>query len=403
MSDQDARINFLAKKWKTGKITEEELREFETWYHSIDDSRRMVDHVASEEELKHRIFSKIATGLPTTSKRHIRSSKTYFRIGIAASIIVLLSLTGILFYHSGRNIALEQVQSLVENESLQHDVMPGTDKAVLVLGDGSRVVLEDGKKVISSEKTGRKIVSHNGRILFGPEKLPEGPLPKTVYNTVVTPSSGQYQVVLPDGSHVWLNAESSLKFPDHFTENKRQVELSGEGYFEVAQDLSRPFEVLIAGQKQKIEVLGTHFNINAYPNEQEVRTSLLEGKVRLVAGSNSILMHPGQESIVSRAPKKSNNIILYETNIQQAIAWKNGLFDFKDADIGMIMRVIARWYDVETEYSEKSSTKKFSGKIYRNVSLQEVLKILNYSGISAVLEHPENSQKKGKIMVYPQI
>ncbi|SEL81675.1 FecR family protein [Parapedobacter koreensis] len=401
MSYQESRINFLAKKWIAGKITEKEKLEFEAWYNAIDDAQPAVDFIAAKEALKRRILSKIEAGMQPPDRRPHLFSTPVFRIGIAAaSIVAVLSFAGILRYRNNQIIPLEGKRSLAENEPIkQHDVLPGSDKAILILGNGRRMLLANEEAIISTEMGKNKIMTTHGKLIFESGKLPDSTSLKITYNTILTPSSAQFQVVLPDGSRVWLNAESSLKFPDRFIGKKRRVELSGEGYFEVAQDPSKPFEVITDGQK--IEVLGTHFNINAYPNEQEIRTTLLEGKVRLIAGNNSVYMRPGQEGVSSTDPKTSNQIILRESDVKQTIAWKNGRFHFKDADIGTIMRSIARWYDVAINYPDGNSKKTFSGSIYRSATLQEALKILNYSGINATLKNSADSSKKGEIIVYP--
>lgn len=391
MAKQASRINFLAKKWKQGKMTDEEMREFEHWYRSFDDSEKKIDGYTSVEQLKQKIYQKIEGRIHTNQPLgNSPIKKQYKKWAVAASAITVLGFVGGYLYYNDHS-SLTHQSTVFTNEANQYDVMPGGNKAILLLGDGRQMVLEHGDSILLYNEGGDQVLSNGQKLIFD-IKTRENEI---AYNTIVTPSSGQFQVILPDGSHVWLNAESSLRFPSQFG-NKRQVVLTGEGYFEVAKDASKPFEVLADGQK--IQVLGTHFNVNAYADEGEVKTTLLEGSVRLIAGENSVLMRPGQESIVSRDPKMLNEIVLRESNVQQVVAWKDGLFDFNDANIGTIMRTIARWYNVEVAYDDEDF-RKFSGRIYRNVSLQEVLTILNYSGINTVLETSKLSDKNGKITV----
>ncbi len=395
MAKQGSRIDFLAQKWKRGEITGEEMREFEQWYNSFNDSKKEIDSCTSKDELKHKIYAAIKTRIAsdelTENSTAKRRSKKW--MAAAASLIAVLSVIGGYLYYQGLSRPAPMASFI--NDANQYDVLPGGNKAVLLLEDGRRVVLGHGDSVLLSHANGNQVSSDGQKLIFdikSQENIPSGTI---AYNTIVTPSSGQFQVILPDGSHVWLNAESSLKFPSQFGD-RRQVTLTGEGYFEVVENRSKPFEVVADGQT--IQVLGTHFNVNAYADETDVKTVLLEGQVRLIAGNNSVLMKPGQESIVPRNPATANEIILRESDGQQTIAWKSGLFDFRDADIGAIMRNISRWYNVEVAYRQADS-RKFSGRIYRNVSLQEVLTILNYSGINTVLEKSEWPDKNGKITV----
>jgi ferric-dicitrate binding protein FerR (iron transport regulator) len=188
-------------------------------------------------------------------------------------------------------------------------------------------------------------------------------------------------VILPDGSRVWLNAASTLRFPTAFTGNEREVALTGEAYFEVAKDNSRPFRVM-AGNMQ-VNVLGTQFNINAYPEESAIRTSLLEGSVRITNGNVSGLLKPGQQAVLDR---EEGNIKIKDVDMSGIVAWKNGLFQFEGADIITIMREISRWYDVEVVYAGKVPVRRFEGKISRNVQLSDVLEILELSNVKFTLE-----------------
>jgi ferric-dicitrate binding protein FerR (iron transport regulator) len=201
------------------------------------------------------------------------------------------------------------------------------------------------------------------------------------YNTLSTPRGGQYQLVLPDGSKVWLNASSSIHFPTAFAGHERNVELTGEAYFEIAKNKQKPFHVNVNGMQ--VEVLGTHFNVNAYGDEGAIKTSLLEGSVKIKKGNISGLLKPGQQGVLK---KNSTDLEIKNADMNEAIAWKNGLFEFDGADIKSIMREIGRWYDVDVVYAGKVPDRRFEGKISRDAQLSDVLKILALSNVKFSVE-----------------
>jgi ferric-dicitrate binding protein FerR (iron transport regulator) len=211
----------------------------------------------------------------------------------------------------------------------------------------------------------------------GPLTTHHSPL---AYNTIATPRGGQYQLVLADGSKVWLNASSGLRYPTAFTGKERRVELTGEGYFEVAKNASMPFHVQV--NQMDVEVLGTHFNINAYDDESAVKTTLLEGSVKVVkretanVKENPIVLQPGQQAEMK---PHSPLAINHSPNIEEVMAWKNGLFQFKAAGIETVLRQAARWYDVEFVY-KGNIPEKFSGQISRSANAEQLLKILELTG-----------------------
>ena len=201
------------------------------------------------------------------------------------------------------------------------------------------------------------------------------------YNTLSTSQGGQYQVLLPDGSKVWLNAVSSLRFPTVFTGKEREVELTGEAYFEVSKNRKKPFRVNVGGIH--ISVLGTHFNVNAYADDHEIRTSLLEGRVKVVKDQESDFLEPGQQAVVNN---KSSGIRVRYSDMNEVMAWKHGLFEFKGADITSIMRQISRWYDVEIVYAGEVPVRRFEGKISKTAPLSDVLQILELSDVKFAVE-----------------
>ena len=198
-----------------------------------------------------------------------------------------------------------------------------------------------------------------------------------VYNTISTPRGGQYQLVLADGSKVWLNAASTLRFPATFSGTERKVELTGEGYFEVAKNATMPFKVGLENGVE-VEVLGTHFNVMSYSDEEQVKTTLVEGKVKVLNGENNVMLRPNQQAKFTKSNKSL--VVDKDADVNKAIAWKNGLFDFDNDAITDIMRQLARWYDVEIQYSGNIVAQFYTGSIRRQVNISQVLFMLEQAG-----------------------
>ncbi|HEY0612173.1 MAG TPA: FecR domain-containing protein, partial [Chitinophaga sp.] len=254
------------------------------------------------------------------------------------------------------------------------DAMPGGNKAQLTLADGAIVELD-------SSRTGSLPAQGNVSVLARPGQLvynkTASQVPASVsYNILRTPKGGQYQLVLPDGTKVWLNAASSLRFPTQFTETTRSVDLTGEAYFEVAKNAAQPFHVKVEGMD--ITVLGTSFNIMAYTDENTIKTTLLEGAVKVTKGNEERLLHPGQQSQLEAG---SSIKVINNADIELAVAWKNGFTSFRSADIRTIMRQVMRWYNIEVEYEGEIPQRVFTGDIPRDARLSELLQLLEVSKI----------------------
>jgi transmembrane sensor len=266
-----------------------------------------------------------------------------------------------------------------------NDIKPGKNDAVLTLADGSKISLTDARQGELIKSKGISIVkAANGQLIYTIDSaaLKTGTdHPELAYNTITTPKGGEYQINLPDGTKVWLNAASSLKFPQTFTHlNERRVELSGEAYFEVFKNKKQPFKVLTpgfgGGRAQETEVLGTHFNISAYADDAETKTTLLEGSIRVKDPQKSskrdaVILVPGQQAILSNDQWNTINV-----DTEEAIAWKRGTFMFANADIESIMRKISRWYNVEVVYQGKISESNYLGTVSRFSKVSDVLDIL---------------------------
>lgn len=298
----------------------------------------------------------------------------WLKYAVAASVLIFMGIGTYLFLadHS------------TSSQIAKADFIPGGNKAVLTLSNGSTIILDNAKNGTLANQGDIAVNKvHDGEINYEAVNTgKEETRTKPSYNTITTPKGGQYHVVLADGSKVWLNAASSISFPTAFTGKERQVKITGEVYFEVAKNKMKPFFVRTGNQL--VEVLGTHFNINSYTDEPDIKTTLLEGavKIRQLNNSFSAFLKPGQQAI----NKSSGPILVKPADIEQAVAWKNGLFQINDASIESIMRQASRWYDVDVEYEGKIPQRQFSGKIKRDVKASEFLQMLAYFNVHFTIE-----------------
>jgi transmembrane sensor len=357
-SKENKRYQELASKWLDKTITAEEEAEFANWYNRDQDLELDIPEafVNNEDWHKSRMFKKIQQEI-----RPERSFLTRYRIAIAAILLISLS-CALLFYHYSPTIQ-DRPKDLVNN-----DILPGTNTAFLTLADGTKLSLTDHKSGKLAEQAGVKITKgKNAQLIY--TVLPSAGS-KVEYNTISTPRAGQYQVNLPDGTQVWLNAASSLRFPTNFSAaRERRVELIGEAYFEVAKDPKKAFKVSSAGQE--VTVFGTHFNINSYPDEQNTYTTLLEGSVSV----NGRLLKPEQQSIFN-----GKNIKVVPADLESVMAWKMGYFRFDDESLESIMKKVSRWYDVEVEFQDPDLKEmEFGGIVSRSERVSKVIRMLELS------------------------
>ncbi|OQP40769.1 hypothetical protein A4H97_14210 [Niastella yeongjuensis] len=307
----------------------------------------------------------------------IRRHRNWALVAACAAIVILASGTGYFWVNSSSFSNKDNPPAKLVNKTIT-DVLPGGNKAILTLADGSEVVLDSttagGLQVQGQTKV---LIQHNGSLAYHADKQMTGNAP-VLYNTVTTPNGGQYQIILPDGSRVWLNAASSIRFPIDFTGPQREVTITGEVYFEVAKDKTKPFKVNV-NNKSEVEVLGTHFNINSYGDDGNIMTTLLEGSVKVGRGQkaegreNSVVLKPGQQAILSQSSQTSR-IIPVQTD--EVMAWKNGLFNLAGAGLKDFMHQIERWYDVTVQYEGVVPDMEFQGKLNRAVPLSDILDYL---------------------------
>lgn len=403
------RYQELAEKWLNNTISPQENEEFLQWYNNGQENDIYVprDYADNDQELKRRIFSEINQSIsePVTSPSY--RVQSWFA---AAAVIIAVFAAGLYFSSETKEIKqyvadkviskpkivspLKRISPVSEIEDqksvMVNDIEAGENKAILTLGDGSKIILDDAKNGILANQGGNSVLkAAEGEVIYSFLSEVKDPLTidehtPVIYNTIETPKGGKFQIKLPDGSKVWLNAASSLRFPTVFNGSKRQVELKGEAYFEVSPDKSKIFEVNT--RNQVVQVLGTHFNINAYLDEPTVNTTLLEGSVRVsdLRTNISQLLKPGEQSQLSEQIEVIN---LKNTN--EAVAWKEGYFQFDEADIKTVMRQIERWYDVSVVYEGDLPNYRFGGEIERNLSLLQVLKVLEKTKVHFRLEGRE--------------
>jgi transmembrane sensor len=383
--NQSSRIVFLWQQFRQQKASTEEVDELLGLLQSgayDSDSRaylkQLLESTSPEipdkarwEPILQNILRQPEIKQPATV-RHMIPAR---RIAIASAAAVILLITGynLFINHSKKESTPAQIA--------QTDIAPGGNKATLTLGNGSKIILDSAANgTLAHQGNSNIIKTDSGKLLYALTNIPLSPGrgaggEGNLYNTLSTPRGGQYQLSLPDGTKVWLNAASSITYPTSFASTSRQVSITGECYFEVAKDKTKPFHVKI--NQTDVEVLGTHFNINAYTDEPSMNTTLLEGSVKIKTANRENILKPGQQAQVNES---SGNIhITNDADLSEVVAWKDGLFKFKDASIKDIMRQLSRWYDVDVVY-EGDVQNHFVTTIPRDVPVSQVFRYLETTG-----------------------
>jgi ferric-dicitrate binding protein FerR (iron transport regulator) len=365
-------VKELIKRYQSGQITEEERLQLEHWFHHLNKDEALVLEDPEFLELKQEMWTEIVRQAP--EKRVVKLWPRIVAVAAAVAMVVF----GVWFFSVPRHPDAGQDPGSAQYAT---DVAPGSVGATLTLASGKKIRLSDAANGELAKEAGVSITkSADGQLVYeikGSESDPNK------MNTLSTARGETYQVRLPDGSMVFLNAASSLTYAASlFERGKRTVRLRGEGYFEVFKDKQHPF--VVQTDKQEVEVLGTHFNINAYEDEQATATTLLEGSVRVAAfgkttpasppllAKEGTILKPNQQSVVSG----SNRIQVQEVDVNQVVSWKDGYFRFNDEKLSSIMKKLERWYDVEIELSDKLSDVPVSGKIARNRNISAVLRMM---------------------------
>jgi ferric-dicitrate binding protein FerR (iron transport regulator) len=337
----------------------------------LEEVRNSRHHEAEEQVNWQQMLRAVLQQQEVAAPAPVRRIPVLKRIAVAATIILCAG--AIALWWLKRNDASQVNHQPVATIT---DIMPGRNGAILTLQNGQTLVLDSAQNGAVAMQHGLQIVKRDSLIAYAPTSTAMNEA--NAYNTLTTPRGRQFQVVLSDGTKVWLNASSSIHYPAVFKGKERVVEVTGEAYFEVAKDATKPFIVNISAHPgAQVEVLGTHFNINAYDDEENVRTTLLEGSVKasMVNGEWSILK-PGEQAAFSPHSPLATN---HSPNLNEVMAWKNGYFQFDRSDIQTVMRQIARWYDVDIQYEGPVTKDKFGGSIPRDATLSQVLHALEQS------------------------
>ncbi|MDH7459955.1 FecR domain-containing protein [Chitinophagaceae bacterium 26-R-25] len=322
----------------------------------------------------------LAADKPMVAETVIPKSKVRkLRWMTAAAAIVLVAL-GTFFWI---NVNRDKRPSVAVKPSESNDIAPGKNGAVLQLADGSKVSLDLAANGVVAAQGGSQAIMHNGQLKYEKGKLQDD----NVFNTLTTPRGRIFNVVLSDGTRVWLNAASSLRYPTRFAGSRRVVEVSGEAYFDVAHNQNSPFIVQIINASGKspasVEVLGTTFNINAYAGDSHNSTTLLDGAVRIIAGNSQLVLKPGQQSTFDH---NGNAQLAANPDLQEVLSWKNGIFSFENKSSADIFRELSRWYDIDVVYENGVPNIDIGGKMSRDVSLSVVLTFLKDSGLKCRLD-----------------
>ena len=374
----------LLKKHQNGTLSSEDKDKLDAWYlHKAANSNKQLSEYELADSYEH-----LKSRLPLVKQPKVI---TLWPRVVAAASIALLFGVGI-FYFTKSEVGVEQENIQVVEKP--KEIAPGGNRGILTLSNGKQIVLSDisSKDIIAKEDQDEVTIKMDANGVITYVINPNANASEedaNSFNTLSTPTGGQYNIVLADGTKVFLNAVSSIKYPTQFNGDKRIVELEGEAYFEVAKNKSKPF--LVKSANQTIEVLGTHFNVHAYNNESVIKTTLLEGSVAVSSKNQKAILKPGQQSNISES---SSKIAVKEVDTEAAIAWKNGRFKFDNADLKSVMKQLERWYGIKVEYRGDVSDVRFNGGTFRNKNLSEVLKVLELSNIKFKVE--------GKtIIVYP--
>lgn len=367
------RLAELFQKYVDKTITEEEYAELFVYIRNPETKEQVLAFLdehnkkVQSDALVHEVdWDGMYENITNPKKSVGRSRKPIWKYAAAAAVILVGSFT---LYSSLQNM-LEKKAPL----AYHNDVLPGGDRATLTLADGSQIALDSGKAGRLATQGGISIEKDaNGQIIYLAKG--NGGDEAQKINTLSTPAGGKFSVVLSDGSKVWLNASSSIKFPAAFSGDSRRVEIKGEAYFEIEKDSARPFYV--NNGSSEIKVLGTHFNVMAYPDEYRSELTLLEGAVQFTKNGHAELLKPGRQILYTESNNQTKQI---DANIEEVMAWKNDLFVFNNTNIDEVMKQLVRWYNVKVKYEGDKPDISFTGVIPRNANVSKILKALELTG-----------------------
>ena len=374
----------MLDRYLKNQANTKEKEKLDEFFEENSNSIEASKSIENVSKLEDKIFNYIQFGIKEQVKKESTLNRMPY-LQVAASILVIfLFSTTIYFYRS--SLASKSQLPIAQSVAKLEDKQPAKNIAILTLGNNSQIVLDEASSGEIAQEGGVSILkTDKGELVYkirNSNKLSTNDLNK--YNTISTPMGGKFKVILPDGSLVLLNAASTLKYPVHFDEKLRKVSFTGEAYFEIAklEDKRKkrvPFYVY--SNDQIVEVLGTHFNINSYDNEEYSKTTLLEGSVKIInekSAAPAKILKPGQQAVIKRGDVQTKIMIADEA---QALAWKDGYFLFKNTNIKDVVNELERWYNVDIQYEDEMEFENITGYISRNVKISSVLKMLQLSGI----------------------
>jgi ferric-dicitrate binding protein FerR (iron transport regulator) len=372
-------FNTLVAKYLDNKATPEEIAFIEKYYQYFDRNENLTDTLTDAEtnEAEQRMLENLTTAISRNNKKIFPFRSVW--TGWAAASIVAVIIGGIMYTQLNRQPRQSVAQVTADPPALhEHDVAPGTNKAIITLEDGSSVFVDDATTGIIAKQGNTEVFRlPSGEVVYKNSNNEA----KVHINTMTTPRGGRYQLTLSDGTKFWMNSESSITYPTVFTGKERSVKITGEVYFEVAKNEQQPFRVIIDDETE-IKVLGTHFNVNTYADNGSINTTLLEGTVSISNNHKEQILKPGQQAEIK------NNTIHLKSNVDtaQVMAWKNGYFSFNSTDLEMVMKLLTRWYDIDVVYEDHMPQMKFWGGISMNSTLSQVLQVLEESKIRFRIE-----------------
>lgn len=373
----------LVKKYISGKTNPEEENFLHNYYDYFENKTDGLSDLSKTElmemkdQMKNSIWSATALTNPVIGKMGLVFfiTQNIKKTVAAAAIFIGIITVSVLWVLSKQQATKsDNTQQLAKQHNSNIKIQPGTDKAILTISDGRIITLDSAGNGIVATQSNTVISNNNNQLVYcNDKKIDLNSIP--LFNTISTPMGGQYQVLLSDGTKVWLNASSSLSFPVNFYGGERKVELTGEAYFEVAKNKASPFIVKV--RDMDVKVLGTHFNIMSYTDEDRIATTLLEGSVSVSKGADSRMMVPGEQL---RYYNKGVVEMKSNVDVEQVVAWKNGKFHFDEADIKTIMRQLGRWYNIDVVYEGKAPETLFGGIIGKKENINQLLKIFELTG-----------------------